>query len=66
VQSLLDLLDWAAEGHPIIWVPHTDAPEEAQLVQMPDQIDISDHYEYANATDHRLHGLKMDLTPWLT
>lgn len=67
VADLLDLIDWAAEDRPIVWLPHEDLPAEAQLVRLPENLDLPEHWQYQNpaATD-RLHGFTLDLAPWLT
>jgi len=65
--GLLDLIDWAADGgRPIVFLPHESLPAEAELVALPDEIAISEHYEYQNdSTAVRHHAVTLELAPWL-
>jgi len=65
VDGFLDLIDWASEGRPIVFVPHADLPAEAELVRLPEQVELTEWNEYANA-DNRTYRLSLEMEPWWT
>jgi hypothetical protein len=52
---------------PVVWVPVGELPGEAALVRLPDELDISDLWDYWRPeTDSRRLRLTLELDPWLT
>jgi hypothetical protein len=52
---------------PVVWVPVGELPGEAELVRLPDELDISDLWDYWRPeTDSRRLRLTLELEPWLT
>jgi len=69
VDAIEAAIDYAKDGGdlPVVWVPQQDIPAESSLVRLPDEIELTDTYNYWNSTtDVRRLRLELELEPWLT